>query len=345
MSAGVAGASRLGRVSIELVGRRPEVAPEQLIAALVPPPHFASASFDSYVPDPAHPSQGAALAEVREFAAPHLRRFRSRKGPGIGLYLDGGFGVGKTHLLASLAHALGPSRAAFGTFVEYTNLVGALGFAKAREALSAFAVVCIDEFELDDPGDTLIMARLMRELTDAGTCVAATSNTLPDALGEGRFAADDFQREIQAVARVFETVRIDGPDYRHRGSLDFPAPASPELLAELAAGDGGASVAWEALVADLVHVHPSRYGAYVDGVERLAISGVAPLEDQNQALRVVALVDRLYDRDAVVAASGEPLPEVFTPEMMRGGYRKKYLRSLSRLESMAHAALEHTRPV
>ncbi|WP_296664363.1 cell division protein ZapE [Demequina sp.] len=331
-------------MSVSVLGRRPVVEPAELIAALVPPPHFAEASFDSYAPDPAHPSQAQALAAVARFAAPHLRRGRGRKGPGEGLYLDGGFGVGKTHLLAALAHALG-SKAAFGTFVEYTNLVGALGFRQARAALSEFAVVCIDEFELDDPGDTLIMARLMRELTDSGACVAATSNTLPDALGDGRFAADDFQREIQAVARVFTTMRIDGPDYRHRGDLDFPEPADDAALAELAQGDGGALVPWTALLDDLVHVHPSRYGAYLDGVARLAVSGVRPLADQNQALRVVALVDRLYDRDAVIAASGEPLPSIFTPDMMRGGYRKKYLRALSRLESMAHAALDHTRPV
>ncbi|WP_062385884.1 cell division protein ZapE [Demequina iriomotensis] len=332
-------------MSIALIGRRPVVAPEDLIAGLKPPPHFGRASFETYRPDPAHPSQAAALAAVRDFAAPHLRRLRSRRGPGVGLYLDGGFGVGKTHLLASLAHALGPSRAVFGTFVEYTNLVGALGFIAAREALSGFAVVCIDEFELDDPGDTLIMARLMRELTDAGVCVAATSNTLPDALGEGRFAADDFQREIQAVARVFTTQRIDGPDYRHRGDLSFPPPAAEALVASVAEAPRGALAEWTALLEDLTQVHPSRYGAYIDGVAALALTDVAPLDDQNQALRLVALVDRLYDRDAVVVASGASLDAVFSPDMLRGGYRKKYLRCLSRLESMAHAALEHTRPV
>src|SRR3712207_9486290 len=47
-------------------------------------------------------------------------------------------------------------------------------------------------------GDTVLMSRLLRELADAGTALAATSNTLPDALGEGRFAAEDFLREIQA---------------------------------------------------------------------------------------------------------------------------------------------------
>ncbi|WP_062378160.1 cell division protein ZapE [Demequina pelophila] len=339
-------------MTLTLVGRRPVLTPDELIAALVPPPHFAEASFDSYRPDPAHPSQADALARVREFAAPHLRRSwwsgrgRSRSGAaqGSGLYLDGGFGVGKTHLLAALAFAVG-ERAAFGTFVEYTNLVGALGFAAARAALGRFEVVCIDEFELDDPGDTLIMARLMRELTDAGVDVAATSNTLPDALGEGRFAAEDFRREIQAVAALFDTVRIDGPDYRHRGDLEFPPPATSADLDALAATDGTVRVAWADLIEDLAQVHPSRYGAYVDGLRAVAIDDAEPLGDQNQALRLVALVDRLYDRNVVLLASGVPLTEVFTPEMMRGGYRKKYLRALSRLESMAHAAIEHTRPV
>ncbi|NDH15263.1 MAG: cell division protein ZapE, partial [Actinobacteria bacterium] len=51
-----------------------------------------------------------------------------------GMYLDGGFGVGKTHLLASLWKSVeGPKT--YGTFVEYTNLVGLLGFRRAVEVL------------------------------------------------------------------------------------------------------------------------------------------------------------------------------------------------------------------
>ena len=106
--------------------------------------------------------------------------------------------------------------AAYGTFVEYTNLVGALGFLPTVEALATRRLVCIDEFELDDPGDTVLMSRLLRELADRGVALAATSNTLPGSLGEGRFAAEDFLREIQALAARFEVLRVDGDDYRHR---------------------------------------------------------------------------------------------------------------------------------
>ena len=77
-------------------------------------------------------------------------------------------------------------------------------------------LLCIDEFELDDPGDTMVMTRLLGELVASGTRLAATSNTPPNALGEGRFAAQDFLREIHAMSASFETIRIDGTDYRHR---------------------------------------------------------------------------------------------------------------------------------
>src|SRR5699024_8438530 len=110
-----------------------------------------------------------------------------------GIYLDGGFGVGKTHLLAALWHAA-PAPKYFGTFIEYTALVGALGFAGAVDLLRGAELVCIDEFELDDPGDTMMMTRLLTQLVESGTRIAATSNTPPNALGEGRFAAADFLR-------------------------------------------------------------------------------------------------------------------------------------------------------
>ncbi|MEN9742140.1 MAG: cell division protein ZapE, partial [Actinomycetota bacterium] len=73
---------------------------------------------------------------------------KSRKQQGRGIYLDGGFGVGKTHLLAALFHEF-KGKSAYASFVEYTNLVGALGFEQTVQALSKFNLICIDEFELD----------------------------------------------------------------------------------------------------------------------------------------------------------------------------------------------------
>ncbi|GAB4067361.1 cell division protein ZapE [Angustibacter speluncae] len=332
-----------------LVDRDPVVPRDRLLADLVPPPHFASVSFDGYRADPAQPTQERAVELLRAFAArlgerpsgSGLRRLLGRGGrdsgrPGV--YLDGGFGVGKTHLLAALWHAA-PAPKAFGTFVEYTNLVGALGFREAVTALSTNRLVCVDEFELDDPGDTVLMARLLRELADAGVRLAATSNTLPDALGEGRFAADDFLREIQAVAGHFDVVRIDGDDYRHRGNPVPPEPLPDDDVAAAATGGSAVVDEFHALTAHLATVHPSRYGALLDGVAVAGWRGVEQVEDQNVALRLVALVDRMYDRDVVLRTSGVRLDGLFTEAMLEGGYRKKYRRALSRLTAMARADL------
>ena len=332
----------------ELAARRPSLSTDRLLEDLVPPPHFAQVSFESYRPDPEQPSQEAAVATLRSFGASMSEGRRSNSGflgwlrrrdgtpaarPGV--YLDGGFGVGKTHLLASLWHAV-PGPKSFGTFVEYTNLVGELGFRETVQVLSANQLVCIDEFELDDPGDTVLMARLLRELVDAGVRLAATSNTLPDALGEGRFAADDFVREIQAVSAHFDLVRIDGDDYRHRGLPVPPRPLSDADVERHAASTPGAVLDdFDRLTRHLADLHPSRYGVLLDGVTTVCWRGVKQVEDQSVALRLVVLADRMYDRELPLVASGEPLDKVFTDEMLAGGYRKKYRRALSRLTALA----------
>lgn len=196
-----------------LVDRHPKVTPEQLVARLVPPPTFADVSFDTYRPDPAEPSQAAAVVKCRTFTEQALDRRAGKKKlfgkrevlPGVGVYLDGGFGVGKTHLLASTYYALSNAEVAptaFATFGELTQLAGVFGFTECIDLLAEYVVVCIDEFELDDPGNTTLISRLLSALVErGGVSIAATSNTLPEQLGEGRFAAQDFLREINTLAR------------------------------------------------------------------------------------------------------------------------------------------------
>lgn len=329
-----------------LTERTPSVSVDELLDGFYPSPRFAGVSFSSYRPDPEQPSQAHAVHELERFAAridhpePSMLRklFGAKKPSGpAGVYLDGGFGVGKTHLLASLWHAVeGPK--AFGTFVEYTNLVGALSFRKTVDALKDYKLVCIDEFELDDPGDTVLMSRLMRELADTGVKLAATSNTLPGSLGEGRFAAVDFQREIQVLADQFEVIRIDGEDYRHRGLAEAPEPLEETELEtgieEHFASDTVAVDDFAALLQHLSGVHPSRYRQLLDGVDAVAWRKVQTIEEQSVALRFVVLADRLYDRDVPIIASGVPFDRLFTEEMMGGGYMKKYYRAVSRLTAL-----------
>ncbi len=340
-------AGRTQAAHAHLVDRDPQVTPQQMAAALVPPQQFADASFDSYRPDPDYPSQAAVRDTVAAFVrgtgaeAPRRGLFGRRRTAASdasaksGVYLDGGFGVGKTHLLAAAYHAAS-GRKTFGTFIEYTALVGALGFQGTVDLLRGTALVCIDEFELDDPGDTMMMTRLIRELADTGTRFAATSNTPPGALGEGRFAAQDFLREIQAMSDRFDTLRIDGLDYRRR-AVDESAAVVSDVAAALPSGAVTLD-AFDEVVAHLGSVHPSRYVALVDGLDAVGLTDARPFTDQTDALRWVALVDRLYDAQVRIVASGTPLDALYPEAMLEGGYRKKYLRAASRVVALTRAA-------
>jgi cell division protein ZapE len=315
-----------------LVDRDASLSANEMVAHLIPPRQFASAGLDNYRPDRDYPSQGAAVAAIRNFAGGAKPGGLFKKAPVAkpGIYLDGGFGVGKTHLLAALWHAA-KGRKYFGTFIEYTALVGALGYAQTVALLKGASLLAIDEFELDDPGDTRLMARLLNELASSGTRIAATSNTPPNALGEGRFASQDFLREIDSLAARFETLRIDGLDYRRR-DVEAHAVVSGDVAGALA-GIGGATTIdeFDAVLRHLASVHPSRYVKLVDGLTAIGLTGVHPFANQTDALRFVAFVDRLYDAQVRIVADGTALDSVFPDEMLHGGYRKKYLRAISRL--------------
>jgi len=334
---------------IHLSELSPAVSGSDMVAALTPPPQFDGATFESYRADPAYPSQQETKEILQVFAgggAPAARGGglfrRAKKVPETkpGVYLDGGFGVGKTHLLASIYHAMPARRKYFGSFIEYTALVGALGYQKTVELFRGSDLLCIDEFELDDPGDTMVMTRLLGELVTGGTRLAATSNTPPNALGEGRFAAQDFLREIQAMSANFETLRIDGTDYRQR-AIDGHAvvldPAAYESTTTDAAARGLVSDdTFAGLITQLAQVHPSRYIRLLDGLSVIGIRDVTQLTDQAAALRFVAFVDRAYDAQIPIRSTGTSLDQVFGEEMLGGGYRKKYLRAISRLVALTH---------
>ena len=97
------------RAPRRLADRNPSVSPDRLIVQLVPPPTFVDVTFGNYRPSPDEPTQTAAVASCLGFlprvgAAPGRKEEDVRQAGNAarrGLYLDGGFGVGKTHLLAS----------------------------------------------------------------------------------------------------------------------------------------------------------------------------------------------------------------------------------------------------
>jgi len=331
-----------------LLDRHPVMSTEAMLAHFVPPAQFRNASLDNYVPNPDFPSQAQALEKAWEFVRPvaaapsgwkRLGKSSSRSSVKPGIYLDGGFGVGKTHLLAAMWHQI-PGRTYYGTFIEFTALVGVLGYRGAVDHLRGAQLLAIDEFELDDPGDTMVMSRLLQELVASGTRLAATSNTPPAALGEGRFAAEDFLREITALSDKFETIRIDGEDYRKR-DVDEEAVvvANADLDEALSQLSGIAAVDdFSAVISHLATIHPSRFVGLVEDLDAVVWREVTVLHNQGEALRLVALVDRLYDARVAIVNSGVGLDHVFDDTMLHGGYRKKYLRAVSRMIALTQLA-------
>jgi len=328
---------------VRLVDLHPSLGGDELLARFVPPRRFAAARFDTFVPDPDHPTQAEALARVEALAKPadagsrgFFGRRRSGSAEPPGLYLDGGFGVGKTHLIAALWHAH-PGPGAFLTFGELTALIGFIGMDDTVSAFGEHRLLCLDEFELDDVANTLMTVTFLRRvLADGDVRVATTSNSLPDRLGEGRFSADDFRREIAAIAAHFDVVRIDGPDVRAKQTVLRETLSEAEVEQALAASDPATTTVddFGELLTHLREVHPVQYGPLVDSADTVVIRDLRTVTNQGDALLLVALIDELYDAGTRVLTTGCGVSDLFDPSYRHGGYRKKYGRAESRLSAM-----------
>jgi len=308
-----------------------EVSNSELFSELVPPYEFKNSTFANYYPDNSFPSQADASLAALAFAA----SIGKRGDFPIGIYLDGGFGVGKTHLLAAI-YAQANCKSLFGPFIAYTSMIGYLGFQEAVRAFLKYDLLCIDEFELDDPGDTMIMSRFLKELSANGVRFAATSNTPPNALGEGRFAADGFQREIQSVADKFTICRIDGEDYRHRkGEFSFVPITESASKVLIESQERVLSENFRDLLVFLGTIHQSKYAKVAEQFDSVILQEVYQISDQFEGMRFVSFIDRCYEAGIGIAFTGVDLSSVFRPDHVQGAYRKKYLRCLSRLSAMA----------
>ncbi|MFN3386226.1 MAG: cell division protein ZapE [Candidatus Thermochlorobacter sp.] len=330
---------------------KPQIQVSSLSQRLVPPPRFATATLESYIADHAHPSQQAAKEYLRAFIH-RLNRQRNGLGkllksfgasPILGIYLDGAFGVGKTHLLAA-AHSAFEGKKYYLSFTELMYLIGYLGLERAAAELSTANLIAIDEFELDDPGNTTMAIGFLQRIFARNIAVITTSNTPPSRLGEGRFAVQDFQREISALSSQFYVLRIDGNDYRQRRVTSASASHSTWHLSGLRKffsdyhvehGRKKAYFNADELLHMLRTFHPMHYLELAETLGAVFIEDLWQLHDQFDALRFVYFIDKLYDNQSKLFASATiPIEELFPKEFYKSAYAKKYLRCLSRLKEM-----------
>jgi cell division protein ZapE len=315
---------------------------------------------------------------------PLFRRFLRRKqvdwadeARPHGLYLVGEVGRGKSMLMDlffAAAQLPRKKRTHFHRFMQDAHAsfhrwkrenpdgddpIPPLADAIAAEA----ALLCFDEFQINDIADAMILGRLFAALFERGVVVVATSNTLPDNLFKGQPGRDAFLPFIALIKQRLDVLVLeDGRDYRRRrlrtmGTWHVPADRRAEqaldaAFTELAgstppreerlmvtgrklrvplAAEGVARFDFAELCGTALGA--GDYLALATHFQALIIDAIPRLSPDNydEARRFITLIDALYDHRVKLIASAAAMPDQLYE---RGEGAKAFERTASRLDEM-----------
>lgn len=155
-------------------------------------------------------------------------RIRGQPGEPIkGLYLWGGVGRGKTHLVNSFHDCLPLEKKLRVHFHRFMQQVHAelKTLRHTPDPLKVVAerlgrrarIICLDEFHVSDVADAMLLGRLLAALFEHGVTFVATSNIAPDDLYRGGLQRERFLPAIDLLKAHTEVLHLDSPeDYRLR---------------------------------------------------------------------------------------------------------------------------------
>jgi cell division protein ZapE len=294
-----------------------------------------------------------------------------------GLYLVGEVGRGKSMLMDlffAAAQVPRKQRIHFHRFMQNVH-TRFHGFKRAHPEIddpippladsiaTEAALLCFDEFQVNDIADAMILGRLFQALFERGVVVVATSNTPPDDLFKGQPGRDAFLPFIALIKQKLDVLMLDsGRDFRRarlRGMRTWHVPADAradraldaafadltggaepkpttltvmgrKLLVPLAA-EGVARFDFAALCGTALG--PGDYLALATHFHTLILDDIPRLSPDNYdvARRFIILVDTLYDHRVKLLASAAATPDQL---YRRGENAKMFERTASRLDEM-----------
>lgn len=191
-------------------------------------------SFDKtgFRPDPAQLKlierlQQLHRALVAERPAPGLlgRLLKHMPEPVLGLYIWGGVGRGKTHLMDHFFEAIPfteKQRIHFHRFMqgihaELKTLPRTPDPLQiiAKRLASKIRLLCLDEFHVNDIGDAMLLAGVLKTLFKNGVTLVTTSNIPADRLYQNGLQRERFLPAIDLLKHYTDELHLDGDlDYR-----------------------------------------------------------------------------------------------------------------------------------
>ena len=235
------------------------------------------------------------------------------------------------------------------------------------------ALLCFDEFQINDIADAMILGRLFEALFERGVVVVATSNIPPRDLFAGQPGRDAFLPFIALIQQHLDVLVLEaGRDFRRARlrampTWHVPANGRAEQALDTAFADltGGVApraetlrVGGRALRVPLAAEGVARfdfaalcatalgagdYLALATHFHTLILDAIPRLSPANydEARRFIVLIDALYDHRVKLVASAEALPDQLYE---RGEGARAFERTASRLEEMQsqdYLALPH----